>query len=314
VRDLEPPIREGAAEIAPGRTLGFAEFGDPQGRPLLWFHGTPGGRRQLPPDAPGEARARRLRIIGVERPGTGRSTPARYRCVRDAAGDIARLADVLALDRFGVIGLSGGGPYALACAHDLPDRVVVAVVLGGVAPLCGPGAVHPWRWSWLRLLAPAMDLARDPVALALQAAVRALLPVGYQAIDLYARLAPRADRPVLRDPLFRTMFVEDLSNAAREGLRAPVHDVALFARPWGFSLGDIRVPVRFWQGEADGIVPPNHCAHQASLIPDARLVLTPGEGHFAGFQNVRTVLDAVDACWSTPADRRPARAGAPAGG
>ena len=107
-------------------------MGDPDGFPVLWFHGTPGGRLQVPPDAPASALARGLRLFGVERPGTGYSTEHRYGEVREFAADIRALADSLGLAKFAVAGLSGGGPYTLACAHDLPDRVVALDLVSGL--------------------------------------------------------------------------------------------------------------------------------------------------------------------------------------
>ncbi len=295
--EATPPNDEGAVVLRDGRTLGWAEFGDPDGRALLWFHGTPGGRRQVPPDAPHEAAARGVRLIGVERPGTGRSTSHRYDRIRDWSRDIRDLADALELDRFAVAGLSGGGPYALACAHDLPDRVVGAAILGGVGPVRGRDAVR----SWTKLLAfaePALNVLADPLAAALPALVRPLIPWGPQAIALYARIAPASDRPVLRHPAFKAMFLDDLTNALSEDLRAPVYDLVLFARDWGFSLRDITVPVHFWQGDADGVVPPNHSPHQADLVPGATVTMVPSEGHFAGFTNIVAVLDILDGCWA----------------
>jgi pimeloyl-ACP methyl ester carboxylesterase len=287
---------EGVVELRDGRTLGWAEFGEPGGRVVLWFHGTPGGRRQVPPDAPAQAASRGMRIIGVERPGTGRSTAHRYDRVRDWSRDIRDLADALELDRFAVAGLSGGGPYALACAHDLPDRVVAAAVLGGVGPVRGRDAVR----SYTKLLAfaePALNVLTAPLAAALPRLLRPLIPMGPQAIGLYARLAPASDRPVLRHPEFKAMFIDDISNALREDLRGPVYDLVLFARDWGFSLRDVQVPVHFWQGDADGVVPPNHCPHQAELVPHGSITMVPAEGHFAGFTNLASVLDVLDGCW-----------------
>src|SRR5262245_34579931 len=104
----ELPNREGTVAVAPDRCLGFAEFGDPEGRPVIWLHGTPGARRQIPPDAPAAARARGFRIIAVERPGTGLSTRHRYRSFRDFAADLARFAEAQGLGAFAVVGLSGG--------------------------------------------------------------------------------------------------------------------------------------------------------------------------------------------------------------
>ena len=134
---LLPPRFEGTFRIERNRQLGYAEFGPATGRPVIWFHGTPGARLQISPEARSVAHARGIRIISVERPGVGDSTPHVYDSIREWAHDIRLLADALALDRFGLAALSGGGPYALACAHEMPERVIAAAVLGGVAPSVG---------------------------------------------------------------------------------------------------------------------------------------------------------------------------------
>src|SRR5262249_22818118 len=137
---LPPPRFEGSVLLRDRRALGYAEFGPATGRPILWFHGTPGACRQIPPEARTACWDRNVRLISVERPGIGASTPHAYRAVVEFADDVRVLAEGLQVDRCAVVGLSGGGPYALACAHEMPERVVAAALLGGVAPAVGPEA------------------------------------------------------------------------------------------------------------------------------------------------------------------------------
>src|SRR5215472_7867572 len=125
------PKLEGNVAVGEGRQLGFAEFGAPWGRPVFWLHGTPGARRQIPVEARVYAEEHDIRLIGIDRPGIGSSTPHRYANIRAFADDLGTIADTLGVDKMEVVGLSGGGPYALACAAALPDRVVAAAVLGG---------------------------------------------------------------------------------------------------------------------------------------------------------------------------------------
>src|SRR5215468_3392088 len=140
---VEKPRSEGRFYLPTGRRLGFAEFGDPSGDPVLWFHGTPGGRRQFPLLGRRAAEELGLRVVVLGRPGTGLSDPHRYESVADWAADVAHVADALGVEKVGVAGLSGGGPYALACAAvpPLADRVVAVAVLGGIVPSVGPDAV-----------------------------------------------------------------------------------------------------------------------------------------------------------------------------
>ena len=291
-RSPHRPLREHRVPVAHGRTIGAAEFGDPDGVPVLWFHGTPGGRLQVPPDGPAAAAARGLRLVAIERPGTGWSSAHRYRCVREFAGDVAAVADALGLARFAVVGLSGGGPYALACAHDLADRVVVASVLCGIGPIVGPDAV-PGAPRLLALAAPLLARVAAPAGRALPRALRLIAPRADLAIRAFAAIAPPADRPILLDPAFAAVLVGDILHVMDGGLAAGFHDLHLFGRDWGFRLADVRVPVCFFQGDADGIVPEAHGRHQASRVQRGSLTILRGGGHLAGYVDAGRVFDAL---------------------
>src|SRR3981081_3237845 len=128
------PKLEGNIAVGDDRQLGFAEFGDPQARAIFWLHGTPAARRQTPAEARVYAEDNHIRLIGIDRPGIGSSTPHQYENVLAFADDLRTAADTLGIDKMAVIGLSGGGPYTLACAAAMPDRIIAAGVLGGVAP------------------------------------------------------------------------------------------------------------------------------------------------------------------------------------
>lgn len=304
------PLHEGTARLSDGRLLGYAEFGDPDGNVVLWFPGTPGARKQLPPATPDEAVERKLRVICIERPGTGISTPYMYDAVLDYAADIADFADVLGIDRFGVAGLSGGGPYTLACAFAMPDRVVGAAVLGGIGPTRGADAC-PGYTRLLAPFAPLLQLTKGPLAYLMNTAIPPLKLVASSAFDLYARVAPACDRPLLQQADFKAMFIQDLSDALDHGIRAPVLDLYLFSRDWGFALEDIRVPVRFWHGDADRIVPVSHGFHQSDLVPQGHLTVVPGGGHFSGFETVPVVLDVFHEIYENDEGLRGGRGAAP---
>lgn len=299
---LDPPRFEGALRLPGRRRLGYAEFGPAGGKPLLWFHGTPGARRQISPQARVLAHEAGVRIVSVERPGIGESTPHLYRRVVDFARDVERLADALGIERFGVVGLSGGGPYALACAHQMPERVVAVAVLGGVAPAVGPDAAPGGASALIRTFAPLMRRARQPVGGMLRGLVRVLEPLADQAVDLFARQMPPGDRRVFEDPAARSMFVEDLLLGSRRHMQALCLDVAMFGRHWGFELADIEVPVHLFYGDADIIVPVHHGEHLAERIPGARLQIRPGEGHLGGLGASHEVFEAIFGHWPGEAD------------
>ena len=292
--DLTPPRVEGTVVVREGRKLGYAEFGSATGRTVLWFHGTPGARRQIPEDARALAASNGLRIIGVDRPGIGLSTSHLYTSVCDSVPDFEILLDKRGVGRFAVVGLSGGGPYALATAHALSDRVTGVGILGGVAPTVGADHVTGGLVGRLASVRLALPWVRIPLAQVFRGLVMALGPVGPQALDLYGRLSPEGDRIVLAREEIKAMFLDDLITNSRRGMGASIDDLILFLRPWGFSVGDITVPVHWWHGDADRIVPFEHGRHLASLIPGAQLYVRRGESHLGGLgaseEVIRTVL------------------------
>jgi pimeloyl-ACP methyl ester carboxylesterase len=304
---LTRPRLEGTIGLDDGRRLGFAEFGAHRGRPVFWLHGTPGGRRQIPQPARVAADELGLRLIGVDRPGTGASTAHLYGRLVDFAADVEELADRLDIDDFGLIGLSGGGPYVLAIAHELPKRVRAAVVLGGVAPSVGPEAAEGGIVSLAARFQLPLAALRAPLAFGISTFVRAARPLGGTAVALYARVSPEGDRRLLGRPEFAAMFLDDLFVGSRTGLRAPIYDAVLFGRDWGFTVSDVTVPVVWWHGDADHIIPFGHGQHMVSLLPNSRLRIQPGESHLGGLGEAEEVLSSLLEAWDQRDLRRTSR-------
>ncbi|STS10871.1 Proline iminopeptidase [Gordonia bronchialis] len=199
--DIARPKIEGSIAVGENkRRIGFAEFGSASGRAVVWLHGTPGARRQIPTEAREYAALNGIRLIGLDRPGVGSSTPHRYANVAGFASDLTSVLDALGVDEFAVIGLSGGGPYALAAAHAMPERVVAAGILGGVAPTVGPDAIGGGAMRLGSLLAPAVQVAGAPIGRVLSAFVGVARPIAEPAIRVYGRLSPQADRELLGRP------------------------------------------------------------------------------------------------------------------
>jgi len=291
------PKLEGNVAVGDDRQIGFAEFGDPQGRAVFWLHGTPGARRQIPVEARAYAERKHIRLIGVDRPGIGSSTPFQYRNVLAFAEDLRTIADVLGIDEMAVIGLSGGGPYALACAAAMPDRVVVTGVLGGVAPTIGPDAISGGAMSLGSVVAPLMPVLGLPLRWAAVGLIHLVRPLGSRAVDMYGRVSPAGDRRLLARPEFKAMFLDDLLNGSRKQMAAPFADVVVFARDWGFRLDQVKVPVRWWHGDKDHIIPFEHGQHVVSLLPDAELYTLPGESHLAGLGYAEEILANLMTLW-----------------
>ena len=291
------PRLEGSIWLRHGRAIGFAEYGVPLGMPVLWFHGTPGGRHQIPPAVRIAAGQRGVRLIALERPGAGTSTRHVYSSVLGWADDVEEVANRLGLPRFALIGLSGGGPYVLACAYRLRDRVVAGAVLGGVAPARGDDAIPGGLMAVAVALSPVLEAAREPLGHLLWRLFRALRPISSEAFDAFIRFMPQGDQVVYRRPEMKSTFLDDLDRVSRRQLHAPIYDILQFTRPWGFSLRDVHVPIRFWHGDADPIVPLVHAEHMAALVPDAALRVRPGEGHIGNLDAAHEVLDAILGLW-----------------
>jgi pimeloyl-ACP methyl ester carboxylesterase len=275
-------------ELGDRRWVACVECGDPLGRPVFAFHGLPGSRLQQHPDAD-LAAARGARVIHVDRPGFGLSTPAPGRTFAAAARDIAAIADRLGIDRFAVAGVSGGGPFAAACAALLNERVTRAALVSSVGPpgsmRGGPGALR--TRTLFALAAHAPRLLRRPLRIAVRRALRA---PGHFIDRVAARLAPEDQRTLARAEV-RAMLARDLAESLRQGVDALLADLRLEARPWGLPLESIRVPVALWHGEDDRIVPSAATRHLAAAIPGARAHVLPGLGHFMILDRWGEILD-----------------------
>ena len=284
---------EGTIRVREGRKLGVAEFGPPDGRPVVWFHGTPGARRQIPEEARLIAAAEGIRIIGIDRPGVGLSTAHLYDAVVDLAPDVEIVLDRLGIDRFCAIGLSGGGPYALAMGAALGERVQSIGILGGVAPTQGCDAIHGGLVGLATRFAPVLGALRVPLGYALTSFIRVSRPIGQPMLRLYAMTSPAGDRALLERPEFGAMFLDDLQTSGGRSMRAVIHDAILFTRHWGFEVGDVHQPVIWWHGDADHIIPLAHAHHLVPRLPRAELRIRPGESHLGGLGATHEVLQSL---------------------
>jgi pimeloyl-ACP methyl ester carboxylesterase len=292
------PRLEGSVPLPDGRRLGYAEYGDPHGTLLLWFHGSPGARRQVPPAAREAADRLGLRLVCVERPGVGVSSDHAYRQLRDAAADMATVADHLGHGRFLVLGLSGGGPYALACAHEMPERVVAVGILGGLVPTTGDEAsAFDGIVALTRQFNRLLTVFRVPLGMGLWTFIRVTQPAGHYLYRAYTHLLPHGDDKVLDDPDLEAMFVDDLVTGGRRQFNAFVNDLVLAGRPWGFRVADVRVPVRWWHGDADPFVSLEQAQRTVALLPDVELHVRHGESHLGGFAVGGEMVETLARLW-----------------
>ena len=303
---VKRPALEGTVAVRDDRRLSFAEYGTTRGSALIWMHGTPGARRQIPLEARAYAEKHDLRIVAIDRPGIGSSTPHVYADILDWTGDLEIVLDTLGIDTLRLIGLSGGGPYVLAAGVAMPDRVHGIGILGGVAPTVGDDAVDGGLIQLAVRLAPLLGLARVPLGVALTVAIRLVRPLAGPVLDLYAAVQPPGDRKLLARPEFKAMFLDDLLNGSRFQTSAPLTDLILFTREWGFAATDVRVPVRWWHGDDDHIVPLAHGRHLVERLPDATLKVIEGESHLGGLGITAEVLGTLMELGPRRATARPA--------
>jgi pimeloyl-ACP methyl ester carboxylesterase len=186
----------------------------------------------------------------------------------------------------------------------MPDRVIAGAVLGGVAPTRGADAAAGGAMRLAVPLEPLLNLVREPLGGLFTLVVQSLQPFADQAFDTYLRFAPAGDKRVLGDPEVREAFIEDMVLGSRENLRSFVYDVILFSRHWGFALSEISVPIHFWQGDEDNLVPPEHAEHLARLVPGSRLIRDPSGGHLAGLAMAAQALAFILEEWDARGEER----------
>jgi pimeloyl-ACP methyl ester carboxylesterase len=254
-----------------GRTLGYAEYGVPEGKALFYF-----GASRLEASFLAEpATQAGVRLIGIDRPGMGLSDFQAGRQLLDWPADVVELADGLQLDRFAVVGTSGGGPYALACAYKMPERLTACGVVSGVGPVRLrfyqrlPLLLIPMMWVMGRFF---HDKAQ---------ARKALLR--------FTGSWPESDRQSLLLPDISEHFATFMVEAFRQGARGLTYDTLLGeGRPWGFKLEDIDFPrVHLWHGELDPDVPLAMGQAVASQLPSCQATFYPEEGHLSVIVNHR---------------------------
>jgi pimeloyl-ACP methyl ester carboxylesterase len=269
--------------LSDGRLLTYAEYGKATGKPVVFFHGLPGSRIEGAL-LESQAHVNGLRVIAPDRPGMGGSDFQRDRVLLDWPNDVAELADCLDVERFGVLGVSGGGPYVVACAHSIPDRVTAAVVVAGPAPMSSPEATSGMsaqsrRMFWLARRTPW--LAR--VIFGLTA-----LAVRWFPDRVFGRVSsstPPSDMAVLERPDVKQVIMGSFREALRNGGHGVAYEMTLFTRPWGFQLQDVRRRVDLWQGTADVNVPPWMTEDLATQLPECDTHILQGEGHFSLLAN-----------------------------
>lgn len=257
-----------------GRRQAYQVLGDLNGRGLIVLHGTPGSSRQLA-GLDRHAAERGVALIAPDRAGYGGSDYDPARTIASSARDIASLITHLAQGGCAVIGMSGGGPTALACGVVAADQVSAVATVGGVGPLVPRDpALPPDRL----VIKTARRSAAGTRALFAAMTLAGLRPE--QALDSFAKLLAEPDAHLLReDSQLRAGFLDDIGHPSPTTARAAARDFLLFAREWDVDLAEMGVPAQIWHGTQDRNVPVQHARVIAARCPAARLHIVDGGGH-----------------------------------
>lgn len=281
-----------------GRELGYARWGPRGGAAAFFFHGTPGSRLFVSADEE-VLRDLGLELVSVERPGYGLSDPQPGRTLVTWVDDVIELAEHLGFGRFGLVGVSGGGPYVAATAWRLGDRITRAAIVSGMGPLDDPASLA----GMSPLARPTFALARRaPSLVALAPRLWPGPPERFVNETVRSRL-PTVDRDVLAWPValphaggpatVGDALVTTDREAFRRGGRAWATDLHLLARPWPFRLEEVDVPVRLWHGDADRTVPVHHGRRVAARLPNCHASFPSGEGHYLLFTRWREIMSTL---------------------
>jgi pimeloyl-ACP methyl ester carboxylesterase len=270
--------------LTDGRRLGYDEYGPANGGPLFYFHGTPSSRKDwhsLGNDDLPEKLG--VRVIVADRPGMGLSDFQPNRRISDWPADIAALADALRIERFAVFGYSGGGPYALACAQKMPQRLTAAGIAAGEGPVDQPGiydGINPQALEFMRM---AREKPRQ-----FRMIWNMVCAMARYAPHLLARRGgfftglPEADKVVTqKHPELGQALYAAMIESVRGGTRGPQWDAALAVSSWDFPINNISIPIHLWQGEDDRNVSPAAGRYFARTIPVCHATFLPGEGHIS---------------------------------
>jgi pimeloyl-ACP methyl ester carboxylesterase len=255
-----------------GRMLGWAEYGDPHGRPAFYLHGALSSRLEA---AELEATARRqgIRLVAVDRPGIGRSTPVDRPSFARFAEDVRDLADFLGVERFGLLGVSAGSAHAACIASRYPERVTALVLVSSVCPP-GPGYAGSPHLRLLATLARVTDLHLRVLVALLAKMVRRR---GASLIRDNARTS--WDRRANELPNHPEIIAAAWIEGTRQGARHVARDARLVLCSWDVELRPPPCPVAIWHGIEDSTIPPDAARFFALVFPRAVLHLVDGEGH-----------------------------------
>lgn len=272
-----------------GRALGYAEWGDLNGKPVFFFGGSNSARYFRHPDD-SIITEMGVHLYTFDRPGQGLSTRQPQRRLLDWSEDICDFATQKGISRFAIVAASQGGPYGAACAYALPELLSSVSLVSGVAGLQDSTVMATQN----RMIRAQIFMARRvPWLLALQGNLMRPLLKGERAKKLVISLLsnlPDSDKQAMSAPGAINLMIEDIREGMRQGGAGGADDMRAVVTDWGFRLEDIRTKVFIWQGEDDPNVTPAMARYMVERIPNNETTFVPGAGHFLAYSHWHSIL------------------------
>lgn len=273
-----------------GRKLGFLECGDPKGHPVFYFHGFPGSRLQAS-DFHEIAKTQRCRFFGIDRPGMGLSTFNKKYTILNWSQDLIVLANHLEIDKFSIVGHSGGAPFVMACAYTIPERLSGAAIVSGMAPTTLPESKIGMA---LGLRAINLLVRNIPGFAFLLMKVQQRMMLKPKIFNQFIQKLPLSDRIVLQDINRISSMMDTMVESFKQGVHGPAQEMRLVLKPWGFDLEKVTYPVTIWQGKLDAQVPLSHADVYKTRLPHARVRLFEQEAHISTLYNhMEEILESI---------------------
>ena len=293
---IEKALLNQTIKLKDGRNLGYAEFGNVNGKSIFYFHGH-GTSRLEPKMYDLENVKDNFRLIGVDRPGFGLSDFNQKHTLLSWPDDIAELADALSIDKFSVLGGSGGAPFALACAYKIPNRLISCGIVSGLGPIklgiedmaknqrkeLEMAQKNPKRLNFVfKLIVKFLDkLKQEPI----EEVKKKLLKRG--------KNLPEADKKFFEDTDNCYLYMELMGESLRQGIAGPRHESILLASPWGFELGEISpdLKINSWHGKLDPNVPIRMARAMCKEIPNCEMKIYDNLGHLSpAINNIEEII------------------------
>lgn len=276
--------------LSDGRRVGLARYGAMRGMPILALHGAPASRFMFDV-AHGPAFDLGVTLLCPDRPGYGLTPIDRDGTLEMRTDMNVALVDALGLERFHILGISGGGPYAVALAARLKDRIKGVALVSPIGPVAdtlldGRGYVHPFhRWFFTRLPQSGRGISWPG-----RISARAFKAAPVMFTRMFARSLGAVDKAVLNQPHVERSLIRMTAEAMRQGPGGGIEDLKIFSQPWNVDYSDVVCPCVLWQGSQDRIVPPVVSLNLADRLPLCEAVRLGGHGHFWVYNHARDVL------------------------